>query len=622
MESLITMSEIARLANVQRQAVTNWRTRPASRPFPTPATTVNGVERFDRDDVLAWLEVTDRGNNREARVDAPAVIAPANLDLQRAVVLLCLRAQVAQDIGGLSEAQRIALAEEIDPQDDYLLREVREAGGDDDDVAVYVDELLEATFGPADALTKLYATRPAQGSRGLASEVITVLQSIAAAARTFLGPDGVAVDLRLEPRAHQVAAGFQTAALTDAADRAMLRHLALTGLAIEQDDGPRVEVVSVVGCDIKQALDRADEVALELANGQVAIILGAATVLCDRLTGSLYEFRRKTLAMGEASGNGPLAAAVRLPRGLWQEAHRQSLGLWVLRGGQPATGVMVADLSGSPFESSELADDVFGALEQTTARAYRYGRVIPYKEVWTRDTVVAQGIGAATRASTASSSAFDGVVEATLVTREPIRGFDVPQATRSATSPSAHRSLGELVETKAITLHHGTRIPIDHQDPNGTLQVLSADPNTPQFRLDRLAAAKHYGYAVLTEPGDVVFTASPTPLALVDEIGGSLVACPSRILRIQSSRTGIGPHALAAVINETATSREWKTWPVPHIPQEQVDSVENCLKQALEHHAELRRREDAMHTLIANLIHGVAEGSVALRPSHTERKAG
>src|SRR3954470_17637246 len=98
MQSLVTMSEIARLANVTRQAVTNWRSRPASSPFPGSVKVVGGIEQFDRDEVLDWLDETGRGKNPEARLDAPAVATPANLDLDRAVVLLALRTQVAQDI--------------------------------------------------------------------------------------------------------------------------------------------------------------------------------------------------------------------------------------------------------------------------------------------------------------------------------------------------------------------------------------------------------------------------------------------------------------------------------------------------------------------------------------------
>jgi hypothetical protein len=615
MESLVTMPEIARLANVKRQAVTNWRSRPASTPFPNPVKVIDGIERFDRDEVLDWLESTGRGRNREARLDAPAVVAPENLDLGRAVVLLTLRAKVAQDIGRLSARQRIALAEEVDPEDDFLLAEVREAA-EDDDMAEYVDELLEAAYGPSDALARLYDTRPAQGTRGLAPDLITLLQSTADACRTFLGPDGVAVELRLEPRARRIAAGFKSAGLAVGADRAMLRHLALDGLAVEEADGPRVRVVSVVGRDDTEALDIADEAALELEDGQAAIVVGPATALCDRLVGDLYDARRKTLEMGA------LTAAFKLPRGLWRGAHRQSLGLWVLRGGAEATGVLVADLSGRGDDLGELADDVLGSLEQTGARAYRYGRVVAYNEVWTRDTVVLPGIGAAILAASGSASAHDRVVESTLVTREQVGVFDVPVVEQRGTIRLVPRSLGELVDAGAIKIQSGSRISAEHLDPNGSIRVLSADPSAPQARIDALVAADLYSHAARTEPGDVVFTVSPVARAFVDEEGGSRVASPSRILRVDSLRASVGPRALAAAINEMATRSEWKTWLIPNVPRAQIQPLEYALGGVLDHLAQLRRHEEAAISIITNLIQGVAEGSVALGSSTTKRKAG
>lgn len=623
MESLVTMSEIARLAGVTRQAVTNWRRRPAVNPaFPSAVIGVDGIARFDREEVLAWLEETARGNNREVRVDAPAVIAPPDLDLQRALVLLGLRGLLSEDIAGMSSAQRVAAAAEIDPDDAFLLREVREAA-DDDAVAAYIDELLEASYGPSDALAKLYDSRPAQGSRGLAAAAITVLQAIADAARTFLGPDGVAIDLRMQPRDHHVAAQFPTVCLSEDPDREMLRHLALDGLTIEPADGPQVRVVSVVGHDVKDALTRAADIALELTAGQVAIVIGPAAALCDRLPGHLNTERRWTLEMDTTAGTGPLVAALKLPRGLWREAVRQNLGLWVLRGGQPlATGVLVADLSAVPFDPTDLADDVLGALKQTPARSYRYGRIIAYRALWTRNTIVVAGICAAHGSTATAETAYDRMVQATLTTREPIDGFDIVSATPSAAAPTASRSLGELIDAKAITMHRGSRIANDHHDPDGTLPVLSADPDSPRLQLDPFVAAAHYDHAVRTEPGDVVFTATPAPRAFVDEIGGSLVATPSRILRITTTRTRIGPHALATVINEMATSPEWRTWPVPHIPTEQVSPLEENLRAALDYHAQLRRHDAAVTDLITNLIHGVADGSVALNPSDTQRKAG
>lgn len=621
MASLVTMADIARLADVTRQAVTNWRSRPAAVPFPSPATVAGGVEQFDRDAVLDWLEQTGRGRNDEARLDAPAISIPDGLDLDGAVVLLALRAAVAQDIGPLSAFERVQLAQEVDTNDRYLLAEVREAASDDE-LAVYVDGLLASTYGPSDALARLYGTRAAQGTRGLTFELIMLLQQIAEACRTHLGPDDVSIELRLEPRARQVAAGF--AAADPECDRATLRHLALDEVPIGPGTSPRVRVVSAVGLGDAEALALADRVALGLGDADVAIVLGPASALCDRLNplGELYGVRKGALEMGGADYGCALAAAFKLPRGLWRAAHRQSLGLWVLQGDTASTGVVVADLSGCGIDATELAADVMGALQRTGARSYRYGRVVPYTDIWTRDTVVVPGIGAVLLPNARGrASVHDRLVEATLVTREAIEGFDVPVASRSETATTTPRSLGELIDDKAIALQSGSRISDEHADPHGSLRIISADPDVPGRRIDPLVAADHYSHSARTEPGDVIFTVSPTPQALVDETGGSLVAYPSRILRFDPLRAGIGPRTLAAAINEMAVGSEWQTWFIPSVPRSQIQQLEDALGGVLDHLALLRRHEEAATDLTANLIQGVAEGSVALGPPSTEKKA-
>ena len=610
METTVTMSDIARLANVTRQAVTNWRSRPSSTPFPASVTTLDGIEHFDRDQVVDWLEATGRGHNSDVRLDAPAIASPGDHDLAGAVVLLALRAAIAEDLEPLSAEERIAHAVVVDPHDTWLASEVREVAHVDT-LASYVDALLGAAYGPADALERLYATRAARGVRGLSDDLVSLLQAVADVCRAHLGPDAVAIDLRLEIRARKVAASFTS---TNSTDRAIARHLVLDGLTLDPRAASVVRVVSAVGRTDSAALQLADETALDLGVGEVAIVVGPASALCDRLTGSSYEDRRSTLEIGS------LVAALKLPRGMWRGAYRQPLGLWVLRGGTRATGVLVADVSGTQVDAEELASDVLGALEQTTARAYRYGRAVPYNEVWTRDTVVLPGIGPAVSLAARPASSYDALVEATLVTREPIPGLDVTAAGGIGAARSAPRSLGELVSSKAVRIQSGSRFSTGDLDPHGSIRILTAEAGVGAGCIDPLVAADRYPHAVRTAPGDVVFTTSP-PRAIVDEEGGSRVASPSRILRVDPVRAGIGPRALAASINQFATSSEWKTWPVPAVPRDQVEALEETLGQIAAHRAELRRREEAATDVITHLLTGVAEGSVTLTGS-LDKKAG
>lgn len=617
MASLVTMSDIARIANVTRQAVTNWRSRPASLAFPSVQETAGGVERFDRDEILDWLEATGRGLNDDARLDAPAVAVADDLNVDEAVVMLALRANVTQDLTPLSTDERVALAQEVDADDRYLLTEVAALAANDE-LAEFIDSLVEASYGASDALDRLYASRVAQGSRGLASEAVALVQQLADACRTFLGPDGVAVELSLDPRDRRVASGFEAAG--SQSERATLRLHAIDGVHVETAVGPLVKVVSVAGLGDAEALDVAGDVAVGLDSDQVAIVIGPASALCDRLVGELYNARRSSLEMGALEFGCALVASFRLPRGLWREAHRQSLGLWVLHGEATVTGAVVADLSGMPISGAELAADVLGALEQTGARAYRYGRVLPYSAVWTGDTVVPAGMVAQPTVALDSKTAYDRLVGSTLVTREPIVGFDLPGVAKGTPVPAAAGSLGELVDTRVVRLQSGSRISTEDMDPGGSVRILDAHGGGPHW-IDRLVAASRYSAAALTEPGDVVFSTNP-PQAIVDEIGGAIVASPSRILRPDPMRAGIGPRALAAVINQFQDNSEWKAWPIPRLPGEHVQRIEDALAEVADHVATLRKHEAAAADLVASLIKGVAAGSVTLDAPKTEQKAG
>jgi hypothetical protein len=616
-ESLVTMSDIARIASVTRQAVTNWRSRSASIPFPSPESVVAGVEHFDRDEVIDWLEATGRGLNASARLDAPAVAVPAGLDVEDAVVLLALRASVGQDLAPLSADERIALAREVDPEDTFLLDEVTRLSAADD-LADYVDSLHEASYGPSDALDRLYLSRAAHGGRGLTAAAVSLLQQLADVGRTFLGPDGVSVELRLDPRARSVATGFESA--SPQSERAALRLHAIDGRQVQSIAGPLVKVISLAGLDDRTALDAADEIAVDLDADQIAIVVGPASALCDRLRGELYDARKSTLQTGAEDHGCALVASFKLPRGLWRDAHRQSLGVWVLRGATAATAVVVGDLSGSQVDGHELAADVLGGLEQTGARSYRYGRALPYAGVWTGDTVVPVGIGPQPATALEASSAHERLVRSTLVTREPIPGFDLPDARPGTTGPSATRSLGDLVDAGLIVRQSGARISDDDLDPAGSVRVITADGGEPRW-IDRLVEAARYRSAVHTEPGDVVFSTNP-PKGVVDETGGAIVASPSRILRPDPARAGIGPRALAAAINRLRGNTEWKTWQIPRLPADQVERVEAALGAVDEHLSEIRKREAATADLVTSLIQGVAAGSVSLDEPDTEKKAG
>lgn len=623
MDQTLTLQDIAQLTDVTRQAVTNWRRRPTIRggrhfPFPQPVESIGGIERFDRDEVLQWLLATGRGLNAEFGIDAPALVVPAGVTLADVVTMLTLRAAIGDDLSQMSAEERIALAEHIDPGNQFLLSEVRSLA-DQDRLVAYVDALMDASRGPEDALKCLYTTRLArwEGDHGFSDELVELLTELAAVCREHVGPEDVSIDLRIDRRARSIGQGFANVRSREGSKaREMLRHLSIDGIEIATTSSSTVHVISGIGLEDHTVLDLADRAALELGPKDIALVLGAASALCDPLRGEMARLRSDTLDMGR------LVAALRLSRGMRRAAHRQSLGVWILKGDGNRQRLAVADLGGESVDVTDLASDVAAALEQSSSRSYRYSRLILRKEAQGRAAVVATGIRAVRLAGADSSTHSDRVTAATLVTREPLVGFDVlvtPKPPATATTP---RSLGEMVATRRIELLSGCRVDIKHAESSGTIRVLTADPVSKELHIDPLVAAERYRHAKRTRPGDIVFVDRPRPSALVDAVGGSLVRAPNRILRLPPG-AGLGPRALAEVINHLPDEAgEWGTWSIPGLAPDQIDDVERTLAAAEIYAAELRRRENAMDELITNLIQGLAVDGLTITSPTPNKKAG
>ncbi len=623
LEATLTMRDIAQLEQVSRQAVTNWRRRPMARgqflPFPPAIAVVGGVEHFARAEVLSWLQQSGRGKNQEAREDASALSVPDGLRLEDVITFAALRAISGEDLGRKAEAELIELAEAADPDDVFLLSEVRALGADKD-LAGYADALMEVSYGPADALDRIYASRLARqrGERGLTDNLVDLLATATATCRDYLGNDSVALDPRVDLRtARRLASSFAGVVVpgANAPERALLRHLAMDEIESVHSGGPTVKVLSLVGNDDNDALETIDAVVLDLGARDVAVIVGSSAVLCDALKGEQSQRRAETLGMGR------LVMAIRLPRGQWKHAHRQSLALWVLKGDADADRVVLADLSSEPIDLGDLASDLTAALEGTAARSFRYGRAVDRAELRGRRPIVPPGIRAVHLGGSATADYLDRVTAATMVTSEPLEGYDLAVGVAPLATAIASRSLGELVESRRAELRNGCRINLTHADPTGSVLILAAGGETDGYLLDPLDAVKLYSHAKRTLPGDVVFAERPRPMARVDEVGGSLVKVPSRVLRLPAG-AGIGSHALAAVINQLPDDAgEWQTWNIPRLAADEVDALERALKNAVAHAAELRRREAAMNDLITNLIQGLAAGSVTLT-APTMKRAG
>lgn len=617
MGGALTQRDIAIAAGVSRQAVTNWRRRTTVRgnhhPFPAAVVGSAGVERFDSDEVMAWLAATGRGRNPDAPLDAPALTPPDDAALEQVVALLALRSQTGDDLANLSSVEIGALVGRVDPEDRVLAAEATSAA-DSRALREYVDALWESAFGPGDALDRLLSSRLGRerGERGLTEDALALLGAAARACRQHIGADAVVLE------APDGVAGSlgEDAVIVEPNSRELRRRLLIRGVEMTTAATTVVHVAALVGLRDDEVLDRVDDIADQLTCGSVAVVLGPSSLLCDEVRGESLRRRRATLAVGN------LVAAVRLPRGWWRAAHRQALGLWVLQNTREQRSPLVADLTGQPVLIDDLADDVLGAIAQSRRRRFRYGRAMRYDRIVGGNPLVPPGMSPAPLRG-AQLGHRDAVTAASLQTNQALPGFDVlvePGRDEPAAPP---RSLGQMVDERAARRLRGSRIDDAHTDLAGTTRILAADTTDSEWRIDPLVAALHYDRAQRTEPGDVVVAASPRPCAVVDDVGGALVRSPSAIVRLVPETAGIGPHTLAAWINQLpGPVGEWRAWPVPRLPADQLAALEETLAVAADHLRKLRRRETAVHTLVHHLVQGAAVGDLVLDSTTARKKVG
>ncbi|QTI69618.1 hypothetical protein [Gordonia polyisoprenivorans] len=372
--------------------------------------------------------------------------------------------------------------------------------------------------------------------------------------------------------------------------------------------GPAVSVTSLLGAEIADVLEAVDGVLLELNDGDVGVIVASAAALTDHLAGDLQRRRSETLKISNT------VAALRLPRGIWREAHRQSQAMWICKGGAGVDRLQVADLNTlDPTELGDLASDIAAALDHDVRRAFRFTRPREMLRIRTSGTVVPQGTQAQRLHPRRAASHADRVHEATLQTSEPAPTVDI------LISPSAGRfrtqqfSIDELIEQKLVKVMSGNRIGPEDADPEGTVAVL---PDRP-FRLDPFDAAQRYRRARRTEPGDIVFVEKPTPRAVIDAAGGSLVATPAKILRINRNAP-FGPHTIAAIINtRCAPGSGWRKWCVPELAADEAARLEAALAEVTGYQRAVEQKAAAATDLIGALIDGIAEGEISLDADKT-----
>ncbi|MGW8812658.1 hypothetical protein [Gordonia terrae] len=616
--STLTMQDIADLARVTRPAVSQWRRRPIVRgeslPFPAAVSTVGGVEHFDRAAIVEWLDRTGRGKNHaEQHLDVDALAVPEHVRFEDVVCLLALYALSGIDLADAARDDLITAAAQVDPGD-HLIRRELDAMTATPDTLRFTEQLIDASLGTPDALTRLERGRlgRARGVRDLTLAAQSLVRGIVGATLVHLGDAEVSVIPAGDPALALTCADMTAGLVVQGADdvaRDLRRRAAIARIGVSTAaNTPGAVVASFIGSEVSEALDAVDALLLDLRDGDVAMIMAPAAALTDHLAGDLQIRRSETLKLGS------VVAALRLPRGLWREAHRQSQALWICRGGANSEVIGTADLDRfSVDDLGDLASDVTAILDRDFRRAHRFVRSRELISIRGSGTVVPRGTSAPRLRSRALADHADRVHRATLQTSTPARTVDVLIRTASGRFRTHDQSLAELKERKLITVHSGNRFDNSDADPDGTVVVLPEGT----LRFDPFDAAQRYPRARRTDPGDIVFVGKPVPYAVVDDVGGSLVQAPARLLRIDP-RAPLGPHTLAAIINSSCEpGSEWQTWRVPGLTATESEQLEQALVDVADYQRAVEQKVAAAKELTIALIDGIAAGDISLDTTET-----
>lgn len=667
----VSLADVARLAQVKRPVVSMWRRRyqDADSPFPSPTNRSASHPAFDVGEVAGWLHNTGRGNNPNAHLDAGAFRSGISADRHETdalTSLLCLKALSGEQLNGLSGAELLDLADDHDPLDRCIYREMAAIGDSLAFQAATVDALADAAYSPGAAFDHLLKAEQRLGLRGgevhqdavgLVAAAVSALLSSRGDSRLVVdhSPGNTDVLLQLGEGDGTARCALAWQGSSSAESRRGLRRLYTHGVELESwgnddDDGPgsgersALHLVQFPHADNPnpndaQILNAIDRICLRLTDDECAVVFGPASALCDEF-GAQGSAGEKEAIRSTILRTGRLRAVVRLPQGLLRSKSRQAMALWVL--GPAAAEVAlrerwtsVSDLTGMALSMANIDDLVgdlvagMGSRRSVEKHSFRFARL-----VGTASMVAAGGSLIRTRPSAGRGvvRAADSVLHiegllSLLGRQEAGRRLDVGvNPTLEPRSPAA-RVLGDLADSGAVAYLPGNRFePDDLQtgDPTapGVIRVITTGSlleGDPPAILDRLRFAARYPAGRLTEPGDVVFCTGPRPAALVDAEGSAAVAYPVRILRIiGDGRTSKDQSALVArllaqdINTQPPTARRWRSWTVRAVDVGQQDRLSRTLDAVEQERLAALERVNQLDQLATLIMDGVASNTVTL----------
>ncbi|WP_042284252.1 hypothetical protein [Nocardiopsis alba] len=613
---LLSLSDIAGLARVQRPVVSTWRRRHPD--FPSPMAENDSRSWFDGHAVADWLTSTGLGNTPADEI-GPELVAHGlvrvaeGVGAQRLVsvlgALLCLQYMDEKPLADTTKDALLTRAEHMDPDDEFFLRELSADPGLSARLAPLAEDLVEAAYTPGGAHEHLMRQRHRLGladpeSGSLAPELRRLIVQVADPHERASANDTLTV---ADPHAlygdllHDMVcalddpADSRTLAAERRPDLARLtrRRLLLTGvpeLDLDVQEGTELEegiadpdlVVTLLpyqaGESRSQArvLEEIEAIGDLLGPGCTAVVIGPADALVGALDTREAQIRSRLIR------SKLVESVTTLPGGADPSRPGYECAMWTLRRGQVANTegrVLVNDISARP-----LGDQVMGTLAEDIllwrAEGHhlgghdpRYGMSVTIKDLEDRfgEALVPPGppvsrlLSQAVRdrpaliaeAETRLTEA-DNRARAHTESAGPLRGGLLRRV-----GPTPERAtVNTLIRQDRLVPVKGHRIADEHIDPAGQLDLIGPDEvlgRSPRGsrRIDRLVLAAEYQHAALTEPGDVVYTTATGFGVMVDHEGASVVCYPARVLRVnRKARRALTPRVLALLLEGAVSTNK------------------------------------------------------------------
>lgn len=675
---LLSKPAIADLAKVRRPVVTMWinRYRESSHPFPLPVVTRARIDHYEADEVVQWIRSRGLGNSDTLAEDLAlhAVLGhestlPSDVVLDGVTALLCVKVLLGIQLSELDAEDLLDEVDGLDPEDRFLFREVERLGDEAELLSRHVDTMSDAAYSPAEAFETLMRQRFRLGLRDLSDIALrpAALELAARIAAAVTGDDGaVFVDPSVDGSDLLVTLRDVLPEYTDAvaiagwadtrASRLARRRLVVHRWGLRPatgDDGDGVPGPATFLTQFPspaaptmsdgKILSAIDDLAIQMREGQSAVIVGPASALVDPLADRDAESIRSALLR-----TNRVRAVVRLPEGLRVSRPGLSTALWLLGSGdasvKPAERwTVIADLGGvelDDFVTESVISDVLAALgsrKSLEAHSFRVGGVYPTSKLLASGSLLPPRPHRPPRPRHAGAEAAARVVHLVGEYREGAGRMDphltVPVEYRAADRAPAE-SAGLLASRRDLVVVPGNRIDpadlttVDASDGAGAVTVIGPDEVLGRAALgerviDRLQFTTKHPNGRYTEPGDIVFCTSPDFGVFVDVLGSSVVLAPARIMRIADpSASGLVPeliagHLRSARIGDRAPGavrrgKPWRGWEIPRIDAARVPAVTAML-------ADLRRRRQAAADLVETidrltdtLVDGVGRGALVV----------